>query len=47
MNDIFLTDEKFVLNSVDPISRQIYTFLKRAIIECRLMPGDHLSENVV
>ena len=47
MNDIFLTDEKFILNSVDPISRQIYAFLKRAIIECRLMPGDHLSENEV
>ena len=47
MNDIFLSGDKFVLNSVDPISRQIYAYLKRAIIECRLMPGDHLSENEV
>lgn len=47
MNEFYLSTEFAVVNSKEPINRQIYKFLKRAIIECRLMPDDPLSENEV
>lgn len=47
MNEFYLSTEFALVNSKEPINRQIYKFLKKAIIECRLMPDDPLSENEV
>lgn len=47
MNEFYLSTEFVLVNNKEPINQQIYRFLKRAIIECRLMPGDPLSENAV
>ena len=47
MNEFYLSTDFVLENSKEPINHQIYRFLKRAIIECRLMPGDPLSENAV
>lgn len=47
MSDFNFDSESLSLNSVEPINQQVYKFLKRAIIECRLMPDDSLSENEV
>lgn len=47
MNEFYLSTDFVLVNSKEPINQQIYRFLKRAIIECRLMPGEPLSENAV
>ncbi|MDY6321315.1 MAG: GntR family transcriptional regulator [Succinivibrio sp.] len=47
MNEFYLSTEFAVENTKEPINKQIYRFLKKAIIECRLLPGDPLSENEV
>ncbi len=47
VNEFYLSTEFAIDNSKEPLNQQIYRFLKRAIIECRLLPGDPLSENVV
>ena len=47
MNEFYLSTEFAVENTREPINQQIYKFLKKAIIECRLQPGDPLSENEV
>lgn len=47
MNEFYLSTEFAVENTKEPINQQIYKFLKKAIIECRLQPGDPLSENEV
>ncbi|HAR80467.1 MAG TPA: GntR family transcriptional regulator [Succinivibrionaceae bacterium] len=47
MNEFYLSTDFAVENTKEPINRQIYRFLKRAIIECRLLPDDPLSENEV
>lgn len=47
MNEFYLSTEFAVENTKEPINQQIYRFLKKAIIECRLLPGDPLSENEV
>ena len=47
MNEFYLSTEFAVVNNKEPINQQIYKFLKRAIIECRLMPDDPVSENEV
>ena len=46
MGEFYLSTD-CVLTEGHPINQQIYGFLRRAIIECRLLPDDPLSENDV
>lgn len=46
MGEFYLSTD-CVLNGKEPINQQIYAFLRRAIIECRLLPDDTLTENDV
>lgn len=46
MGEFYLSTD-CVLNGHEPINQQIYAFLRRSIIECRLLPDDTLSENDV
>ena len=45
MSDFILSTDFAIENKKEPVTVQIYRFLKQSIIECRLMPGDLLSEN--
>ncbi|MCR5537346.1 MAG: GntR family transcriptional regulator [Succinivibrio sp.] len=47
MNEFYLSTEFAVVDSKVPLNQQIYKFLKKAIIECQLMPDDPVSENAV
>ncbi|MGL4916196.1 MAG: GntR family transcriptional regulator [Aeromonas allosaccharophila] len=40
-------DIQYMINSEEPINKQIYRFLRKEIIECQLLPGTLLSENEV
>ncbi len=46
MGEFYLSTD-YVLNNENPINQQVYSFLRRSIIECRLLPDDTLSENDV
>ncbi|MCR5535803.1 MAG: GntR family transcriptional regulator [Succinivibrio sp.] len=35
----------FKINNSEPVSRQIYNYLRRLIVEIKIMPGSRLSEN--
>lgn len=47
MNEFYLSTEFAVVDSKEPLNQQIYRFLKKAIIECQLMPDAPVSENEV
>ena len=47
MNKSHLSTDFALSASLEPLNHQIYRFLKKAIIECRLMPDEPLSENEV
>ena len=47
MNEFYLSTEFAVVDSKEPLNQQIYKFLKKAIIECQLMPDAPVSENAV